>query len=41
MKKFTAEKTLDVCKITVEDVNDSILFICLQKGRQLEDSSSV
>ena len=41
MKIFTADETLDVWKITAEDVNDPILFICLQKGRQLEDNSSV
>lgn len=34
MKSFTAEKSLDVWKITVEDVNDPILFICFQKGEQ-------
>lgn len=39
MKNFTAEKTLDVCKVTVQDVNDPMLFICLQKGRKLEDNS--
>lgn len=41
MKNFTAETTLGLWKITVEVVNDPILFICLQKGRQLEDNSSV
>lgn len=38
MKNFTAEKTLDEWGIA-EDVNDSILFICLQKGRKLKDNS--
>lgn len=38
MKNFTAEKTLDEWGIA-EDVNDPILFICLQKGRQLKDNS--
>lgn len=39
MKNFTAEKTLDEWEITAEDVNDPILFIRLQKGRQLKDIS--
>lgn len=39
MKDFTAEKTLDQRGIA-EDVNDPMLFICLQKGRQLKGNSS-
>lgn len=39
MKNFTTEKTLDVWKVTVEDVNDPTLLVCLQKGRKLEDNS--
>lgn len=35
MRNFTAEKTLDEWGIA-EDVNDSILLICLKKGKAIK-----